>query len=86
MTVCDTKILYDTEFEAQLAVAKHVDEMTYYRCPGTRHYHLTHKRKQERLGHGKTGVKCPECNRIMSKKEFKQHDHGRIPEKTSNSR
>lgn len=63
-TVCDTKVLYDTEFEAEIACARHSDDMKPYRCPNTGHYHITHIRKEERLGAGHGHSICDTCKLI----------------------
>lgn len=88
-TVCDTKQLYDTEFEAELAANRHKDEMTHYLCPGTRHYHIAHVDRSKRQGHGFGWGKCPDCQRLFKNKTLKKHklhcrktldDRTRIPQ------
>lgn len=75
--VCDRKILYDTEFEAQAAAYKYEsktgDEMKPYRCPGTSHYHITHKDRSKQTGIGGRYMKCPTCGIIRKKKGSNKH-------------
>lgn len=73
VTVCDTKVLYDTEFEAELAANRQYDAMYHYRCPGTRHYHIAHVKKQERQGYGYGWGKCPGCKKLYKTKQLKKH-------------
>jgi hypothetical protein len=77
MSPCDTKVLYDTEFEAEVAAAKHRTAMEVYKC-GT-HYHLTHADPTKRIGHGNPDRyrRCPHCkliyqrtNSIQSERHF----------------
>lgn len=73
MNVCDTKVLYDTEFEATIAAAKHRTEMVIYKCG--RHYHLTHANPKKRIGLGGTRKfrRCPFCKQIYGRKSVKAH-------------
>lgn len=70
--VCDSKVLYDTEFEAQRGAAIHKDEMYHYRCPGTLHYHISHVDRSKRLGHG-SNFRCPKCGVYRAKKGASKH-------------
>lgn len=66
LTVCDTKIFYDTEFEAKIAAAKNrYDEMVEYPC-GT-HWHITHANPDKRRGAGKKHFRCPHCKGIFKR-------------------
>ena len=68
MNVCDTKKLYDTEFEAQIACARLKDwNMEPYRCPNTGHYHITHKDRENRKGAGFGFARCEDCREIYKK-------------------
>lgn len=73
MNVCDTKVLYDTEFEATVAAAKHRTDMIPYQCG--RHWHLTHADPRKRLGHGgaKKFRRCPSCKQIYNRRDTKAH-------------
>lgn len=74
--VCDSKVMYDTEWEATRAaiVYDHDDgEMRPYRCPGTNHFHITHVQKNKRVGHGRNKVKCLTCNDLISKNNIVRH-------------
>lgn len=72
ITPCDTKVLYDTHFEAELAVARHAVPMEVYPCG--KHFHLTHADKRKRLGHGKVTrfSRCPHCKQIYNRKSWRQ--------------
>ena len=75
---CDQKVLYDTEFEAQLAVYKteaHMGEaFRFYRCPDTKHFHISHvdtdKRNQARRGR----TKCEKCHNFIRNERFNKHE------------
>lgn len=74
---CDHKKLYDTEFEAELAAVKFEsffgEEMRAYRCPGTRHFHITHVDKA-RQGLARLGQKkCPKCDNWVKNKKYSKH-------------
>jgi len=76
--VCKSKKLYDTEFEAELAVAKTEhwlkEEYRVYRCPGTSHYHISHKDKSKSIGHGTQGMTvCPTCKVKVRMKNLEKH-------------
>lgn len=77
LTVCDTKKLYDTEFEAVIAAQKLEDkfgeEMVPYKCWPHAHYHLTHKNRKARRGVGKAFIKCEDCGRIMKRSKMDKH-------------
>ena len=72
--VCNSKTMYDTEWEAELASAKITDELVPYRCPGTKHYHLTHMDREQRRGAGRGWKKCA-CGEIIktAKRGFDKH-------------
>lgn len=70
---CDSKVLYDTEFEAELAAGKAPFEAEAYRCPGTNHYHITHKNKEQRLGYGAKMKPCPTCKQMVKRKGSMKH-------------
>lgn len=76
ITVCDTKVLYDIRFEAEIASAKasmkYGEEFKPYRC-GT-HYHITHVDKSKRRGVGKKHWKCPLCGMIMKERKMDSHE------------
>jgi hypothetical protein len=74
LSVCDTKVLYDTEFEAEISARKvewkYGSKMHHYACYGdgtvrTPHYHIAHKHREERRGAGKNYTRCPGCYLIM---------------------
>lgn len=78
MIVCDTKVFYDTEFEATVAAARktveHGVEMEPYPCYGhggvsTPHFHLTHKYINHRRGAGKGFERCPDCSEVYSHRQ-----------------
>lgn len=83
LTACDTKTLYDTEFEATIAAAhkfsQYGEEMVVYACNPSNlrlpHYHLTHKLREQSRGAGKRYSKCPDCGLIMRRKKFEQGKH-----------
>lgn len=72
--VCSSKILYDTEFEAEITAAR-LEGMVPYRCPGTAHYHLTHKEKNKRRGFGHRKGMCPKCGLIRNRHGLNKHIH-----------
>lgn len=81
MNVCDTKRLFDTEFEASIAVA-HVEaqfggEYTQYQC-GT-HWHIAHANSADRRGAGKHYWRCPVCKHITPRQAASKHKCGNIP-------
>lgn len=75
LSVCDTKTLYDTEFEAEIAAVKESHrrgiDFTYYQC-GT-HWHLTHRDYTQRRGVGKRYWRCPKCKEIVKKSNAWKH-------------
>ena len=74
--VCQSKAFYDTEFEATLACARwrmDEEEMIPYRCPGTNHFHITHKERTKRVGMGFKYKRCPGCNTVLKSQNFKKH-------------
>jgi len=71
--VCDSKVMYDTEFEAELACAKKSWAAVPYKCPGTNHFHITHKNKAERLGFGGRVMKCPKCEKLVKRRGASKH-------------
>lgn len=77
MSVCDSKVFYDTEFEATRAAVKTEfaigEAMEPYLCPGSRHWHITHSDKSQRRGAGHRYAKCPDCGQIMKKYKMEQH-------------
>lgn len=74
---CDSKVLYDVEFEAELAAVKFEshsgEKMRAYRCPGTNHFHITHvdKEKQGKKRLGKT--KCVRCGVFVRNNKYRKH-------------
>ena len=77
MNVCDTKVMYDSEIEADIAAAHSNSEMESYECGDKyKHWHLTHKKKEERLGHGRGAKygKCRYCKRIMKRVNLPRHN------------
>lgn len=83
LTVCDTKTLYDTEFEAIIAAAKKSyrfdQEMVPYACYGhggvsKPHWHLTHIHPHERSGSGKGYKKCINCGELFKRGATHQCD------------
>jgi len=54
--VCRTKVKYHTEKSAKRAVKalsyEFRTQFDYYRCGDSKHFHLTHKDPEERIGHG----------------------------------
>jgi hypothetical protein len=77
LSVCDTKVLYDTEFEAEIAARKYEHrydtDMRHYRC-GT-HWHIAHVKKYERRGTGHRYRKCYKCGLIMKNEVFLENKH-----------
>lgn len=82
VTTCQTKVAYDTQFEAELAIAKVEeiwgDEMRAYQCWPWGHWHLTHKDRQKRLGYGNAFTICPGCAVMMKKTRMPKHKCGRM--------
>lgn len=73
LTVCDTKILYDTEFEATVMAAKqHRANMVPYQCG--RHWHLTHADLEKRRGFGGKHSRCPFCKQIYKRTKIMRHE------------
>lgn len=74
ITVCDTKVMYDTHFEAELALARSEymsgSEMEIYECG--RHFHLTTKDRSKRRGVGHKYFKC-ECGKIVKVGHVERH-------------
>lgn len=77
LRVCDTKVLYDTEYEAEIAARKaehnYNSPMHHYSCYGSGgvsipHYHIAHDYKEHRRGAGKGYIKCPSCYLLMKDK------------------
>jgi len=73
MNVCDSKVMYDTEFEATLAAARKDWDAVPYQCKGTKHWHIAHKNKSERMGYGYKMMKCPKCGDIVRRKGASKH-------------
>lgn len=73
MNICDTKVFYDTEFEATISAAKHKEDMRIYQC-GT-HWHLTHadETKSRGFGGGRRYTRCPHCKQIYRRSNTKVH-------------
>ena len=75
ITVCQTKVHYDTEFEAILgankAEFKYGEEFVPYQCG--KHWHITHKDPTKSIGTGKYYVRCPNCRRILKRSKMKKH-------------
>lgn len=75
LRVCDTKTLYDTEFEAEVAAAKvghrRDEEFEHYQCG--RHWHICHTDPTKRRGAGKKHWRCPSCKNIYRKKTAEKH-------------
>ena len=90
LAVCDTKTLYDTEFEATIAAAKKSfqfgQEMAAYPCNPSHlrhpHYHLTHVRKNERRGAGSRYIKCESCGLFVRRWKYEHDKHICPKEKT----
>lgn len=76
LKTCDTKVLYDVEFEAEIAAVKKThqygEEFKPYRCG--KHWHITHRFKAQRKGVGSSYYKCPECQLIMKKSKRRRHE------------
>jgi hypothetical protein len=75
-TPCDVKILYDTEFEAEIAASKATHglgaEMIYYRCGA--HWHIANKAKANRSRRRKHHQSwCEDCQVYMKAKNYKRH-------------
>ena len=73
-TVCQTKVHFDTEFEAERAASitssNYGSEMMSYQCGP--HWHITHVNPDERQGAGYRFKKCEDCGEIYKKtKRFK---------------
>lgn len=68
-SVCDSKKLYDTEFEAQraAAISEHQfgEEFTYYKC--NQHYHLTHADRNRRGSKRTKQLLCQNCNEYIER-------------------
>lgn len=84
LRVCDTKILYDTEFEAEIAARKtehrYGTQMHHYSCFGAGgnyrpHWHVAHSRRSSRRGAGKGYIKCPVCYLLMKNTPVKIRNH-----------
>lgn len=75
-SVCDTKVYFDTEFEAEISAAKveakHGGEFIPYRCGS--HWHLTHKNLLERRGAGHKYWRCPKCKKIVKRGQRDKHE------------
>lgn len=75
ITVCKTKVHYDTEFEATLgankAEYKYGEEFVPYQCGP--HWHITHKDRSKSIGTGKFYARCPNCHVIMKRSKVKKH-------------
>lgn len=63
MTVCETKIRYDTEFEADRMAAiighAHNEDMKSYHCGN--HYHVCHSKPEQ------WSKRCPHCKQLVAK-------------------
>lgn len=74
-TVCQTKVHFDTEFEAERAVAiaeyRFGDELISYACG--RHWHITHKDLDRRQGFGHRFKKCENCGEVVKRSEMHKH-------------
>lgn len=71
--VCDSKVLYDTKFEAELAAARKSWDAVVYMCPGTKHFHIAHRDRTERMGYGYKLMKCPKCKEWIKRKGASKH-------------
>ena len=76
LSVCDTKIFYDTEWEATLAAGRTEDkfgeEMEPYQCGS--HWHITHKNPDHRKGVGGSKfTKCRNCGEVMKRFMLDKH-------------
>lgn len=78
MNVCDTKKLFDSEFEASTVAAKmsasYGTEFETYRCG--RHFHITHKNPKLRRGVGHGHWRCPKCKQIARRNKAFKHKCG----------
>ena len=72
-SVCDTKVLFDTLWEAERMASRVKFEAEVYRCPGTKHYHITHKKIEERIGFGSKVTLCPVCGELKNKRRIAKH-------------
>lgn len=71
--VCDSKVLYDTEWEAIHAAQRKTWDAVPYKCPGTNHWHIAHKDKNQRFGYGFKMMECPNCKKIIKRKGASKH-------------
>lgn len=77
MDVCSTKVAYDGEFAAERAasIAEHRwgEAMTHYRCG--RHWHIAHKKKDERNLHPRKEKKdwCDACQQAINPVRYWKH-------------
>lgn len=71
--VCDSKVFFDTEFEAELFLAKMVkgEDMKVYQCG--LHFHITMKEKEKRRGHGANIAWCDHGKHYVPKRGFSKH-------------
>lgn len=80
MNVCDTKRLFDTEFEASIGVAqveaKFGGEYTKYQCGS--HWHIAHANPAHRRGAGKHYWRCPVCKQIAPRQAASKHKCDKI--------
>lgn len=75
---CDVKVLYDTEFEAEIAASKVSfklgSEMEAYQCPGTKHWHIANKDISRRSKHRKDHrMYCDICHTYMKPNRWPTH-------------
>lgn len=75
---CDIKVLYDTEFEAEIAAAKMGYklgvEMVSYRCPNTSHWHIANADPELRSRRRTVNrTYCEACDCYMKKGRWRTH-------------
>jgi hypothetical protein len=77
MNICNTKVLYDTEFEASRAAAiaeyRWGELMTYYPCG--KHFHIAHKIKEERNKYPRLEKRdyCEACDQSIKPARWVRH-------------
>lgn len=80
LSVCDTKRLCDTEYEAVVLAAKmshkYNQEQVPYKCGS--HWHITHLDPAQRRGVGKKFWRCPTCKYICKSAKAFKHKCDRI--------
>lgn len=75
VSICNTKVFYDTEFEATIAAAKHDTLMEPYKCGTCSGYHLTHRFPAQRRGYGSRAKRCPNCKQLFRKDDSSARRH-----------